>query len=165
MQASPTRASMRPLVVADAKAVAWLLAEDDIRVALGLPRSAGMLDALALASGRETLAQWAVLLSDEAGFSPRLVGLCGLTAGAEAEPDFWYALDARARGVGLMTAAARTALKHGFDDFGLASVGARTSAANRKSRALLKRLSFRHLGAGRFRLSREAFAASLYRVG
>ncbi|MDQ8030908.1 GNAT family N-acetyltransferase [Bordetella genomosp. 1] len=47
-------------------------------------------------------------------------------------------------GLGFATEAARAALEHGFDSVGLAEIVAFTTAANRRSRAVMARLGMRH---------------------
>jgi RimJ/RimL family protein N-acetyltransferase len=161
-------AALRQLRFADFKAVRRLIADDEVRTALGLPERAGLLDAIALSSERvnehnEREAKWAVVIEEQFGgrWWERVVGICGLAETEACEGEIWYALEAHARGVGLMTAAVRTMVARGFEDFALTAVVARVSMGNFKSRALLARLGFTTRGGDYFALTRDAFVDSI----
>jgi RimJ/RimL family protein N-acetyltransferase len=77
--------------------------------------------------------------------------LCGLVAihhvqGASASASLSYALDARFRGRGIMTAACRALIGYGFTEMGLDRVEVIVDAANRPSAAIPERLGFTREG-------------------
>jgi ribosomal-protein-serine acetyltransferase len=71
-----------------------------------------------------------------------------------------YWLDLHHRGRGVMTAAVRALVRHGFDELQLHRVEIRTDVLNRSSRAVAERLGFRLEGVLResYRISDECYS-------
>ncbi len=78
----------------------------------------------------------------------RLIGVAGFTwiAQAHCAAAIGYWLDQDAEGYGHMTAAVSALLRHGFRELGLNRIEIRAGVRNRRSRAIPRRLGFRHEG-------------------
>jgi ribosomal-protein-serine acetyltransferase len=78
----------------------------------------------------------------------RLIGVAGFTwiARAHRGAAIGYWLDQQAEGRGHMTAAVSALLRHGFRELGLNRIEIRAGVRNRRSRAIPRRLGFRHEG-------------------
>ena len=81
-----------------------------------------------------------------AGAEP-VVGLCGLVLDArQQQGEAWYLLDPRFWGRGLVTAAARALVTHGFATLQLHRIWASCLPENPASSRVLEKLGFRHEG-------------------
>jgi len=96
----------------------------------------------------QTQAKAGVGLTFGLWWKERLIGVAGFTWIAQAHRGaaIGYWLDQDAEGRGHMTAAVSALLRHGFRELGLHRIEIRAGVRNRRSRAIPRRLGFRHEG-------------------
>jgi ribosomal-protein-serine acetyltransferase len=145
------RLVLRPLNLRDAKALfaqveanrarlrAWLPWPDANRCVLDSRAYILRMRAHARAGRGQSFGLW---------WKERLVGIAGFVwidpANGSAGIGYWLAQEAE--GHGLMTAAVSALLRHGFRTLQLHRIEIRAGVRNRRSRAIPKRLGFRHEG-------------------
>lgn len=142
---------LRPLNLRDAKALFALVEANRDRLRRWLPwpdANRSVLDSRAFilrvrAQGRLGAAQ-----SFGLWWKERLVGIAGFVwidpSNCSAAIGYWLAREAE--GHGLMTAAVSALLRHGFRTLKLNRIEIRAGVRNRRSRAVPRRLGFRHEG-------------------
>ncbi len=142
---------LRPLNLRDAGALFALVEGNRERLRRWLPwpdANLCVLDSRAYILRMRTL--WRAGLGQSFGlwWKDRLVGVAGFNwidgANRSAAIGYWLAQDAE--GHGLMTTAVSALLRHGFRTLKLNRIEIRAGVRNRRSRAIPKRLGFRHEG-------------------
>ncbi|GLH73583.1 ribosomal-protein-serine acetyltransferase [Geothrix limicola] len=142
---------LRPLSPGDAKALYALVDANRERLRRWLPwpdgnRSAA--DSRAYILRMRALREAGLGQSFGLWWKDRLVGVAGFNwiDGVNLNAAIGYWLAQEAEGQGLMSAAVAALLKHGFRTLGLHRIEIRAAVRNRRSRAIPKRLGFRHEG-------------------
>lgn len=144
---------LRPFRDDDVPRVAEGLGDADVQHWLAfMPRDPGLADAEAyveqvterLATGHTIT--WA--FSSSTDDTDALLGVVGIYRVAE-EPELGYWTHPDARGRGLTTAAGAVAVRHAFEDLGLARLAAYVSVPNAASARVLERLGFQRTGVRR----------------
>lgn len=142
---------LRPLNLRDAKALFALVEVDRPRLARWLPwpeANLSVQDSRAYILRVRTQARAGLAESYGLWWKGRLVGIAGFVwidaAHRSAAIGYWLAQEAE--GHGLMTAAVKALLRHGFRALGLNRIEIRAGVRNHRSRAIPRRLGFRHEG-------------------
>jgi len=143
--------ALRPLKLRDAKALFTLVEANRPRLGRWLPWPATNLcvqDSRTYILRVRTLARSGLGQSFGLWWQDRLVGIAGFVwidaAHRSAAIGYWLAQEAE--GHGLMTAAVRALLRHGFRTLKLNRIEIRAGVRNHRSRAIPRRLGFRHEG-------------------
>ncbi|MBK8572144.1 MAG: GNAT family N-acetyltransferase [Holophagaceae bacterium] len=143
--------ALRPLNLRDAKALFALVEANRPRLGRWLPWPATNLcvqDSRAYILRVRALARSGLGQSFGLWWQDRLVGIAGFVwiDAAHRSGAIGYWLAEEAEGHGLMTAAVKTLLRHGFRTLKLNRIEIRAGVRNHRSRAIPRRLGFRHEG-------------------
>lgn len=142
---------LRPLNLRDAKALFALVEANRLRLGRWLPWPATNLcvqDSRAYILRVRAQARAGLAQSFGLWWQEQLVGIAGFVwidaANRRAAIGYWLAQEAE--GHGLMTAAVKALLRHGFRTLQLNRIEIRAGVRNHRSRAIPRRLGFRHEG-------------------
>jgi ribosomal-protein-serine acetyltransferase len=142
---------LRPLLLRDAKALFALVEANRQRLRRWLPwpdANRSVQDSRAYILRVRGLARLGAGQSFGLWWKERLVGVAGFVwidaANGSAAIGYW--LGQEAEGHGLMSAAVSALLRHGFRTLGLNRIEIRAGVRNHRSRAIPRRLGFRHEG-------------------
>ncbi len=143
--------ALRPLKLRDARALFALVESNRERLRTWLPwpdANRSVQDSRAYILRMRALAKAGRGLSFGLWWKEELVGVAGFVwldaLNASAGIGYWLAQEAE--GHGLMTRAVAALLRHGFRSLGLNRIEIRAGVRNHRSRAIPKRLGFRHEG-------------------
>jgi ribosomal-protein-serine acetyltransferase len=143
--------TLRPLQLRDARALFALVEANRARLRTWLPwpdANRSIQDSRAYILRMRTLAKAGRGLSYGLWWQEELVGVAGFVwidpVNASAGIGYWLAQ--AVEGQGLMTRAVAALLRQGFGSLGLNRIEIRAGVRNRRSRAVPKRLGFRHEG-------------------